>query len=113
VRSLIWSLAGATFVGFGSACQAEPLAPRDPPFSAERIARLPREIRQAVLKSCKFHPEAGRYFATYDDNSNIVRLDFSSFQCSVPVEPCNSYGCLHETYFNHRGNFVLVSGHFE
>jgi hypothetical protein len=103
----------ATILGFVSACQAEPLAPFDPPFSSERIDRLPRQIRQAVLHRCRMHPEAGHYFATYDHASSVVHLNFSSFQCSVAPKPCNNSGCLHETYVRRHGKFVLVSRDFE
>jgi hypothetical protein len=37
----------------------------DPPWSAERIDRLPPEIRNQVLAICPRKPEAGHYFATY------------------------------------------------
>ena len=50
-------------------------------MSAERIARLPSELRTIVLARCGAGAEAGHYFATYDDNSNVVRLDYSLLQC--------------------------------
>ncbi|WP_338694764.1 hypothetical protein V5279_02385 [Bradyrhizobium sp. 26S5] len=50
--------------------------PRDDPWNAERIDNLPPDIRNAVLHMCGSRPNAGRYFATYLDNSRVVRLHF-------------------------------------
>src|SRR6516162_10113731 len=71
----------AGFLGWAVPAYAVPVVPSDPPMSAERIASLPSEIRGAIVARCGAHAEAGRYFATYDDNSNVIRLDNSLLYC--------------------------------
>ena len=86
---------------------AVPVVPSDPPMSAERIARLPSELRTIVLARCGAGAEAGHYFATYDDNSNVVRLDYSLLQCPNAPEHCESSNCVHT--FVRRGGKYLPS----
>ena len=52
----------------------------DPVWSSERIARLPPEVRNAVTHICA-DPRAGDYFATYFDNSHLIKLHFEHLQC--------------------------------
>jgi hypothetical protein len=86
---------------------AAPVSPRDPPFSSDRIDRLPPEVRREVLSKCKSEPQAGHYFATYDDRSNLLRLDYSLLECGSSPTTCSSSGCLQETFIKHHGRFVL------
>src|ERR1700738_3267510 len=48
---------------FGWACvaHASPVPPVDPLWSTDRIARLPREVRERVLFACGPHARAGRH----------------------------------------------------
>ena len=92
---------------------AEPLAPWDPPFSSERIEHLPPEIRRAVLSKCKRQPQAGHYFATYANHSNVVHLDYSLLECSDRPTTCNALRCLHETFVRRHGRYVLVRADLE
>ena len=84
---------------------AAPVVPSDPPMSAERIAHLPSEIRRSVLARCGADAEAGHYFATYDDNSNIVRLDYSLLQCPNSPERCEGSSCV-QTFVRRGGKYV-------
>jgi hypothetical protein len=90
-----------------------PVAPADPPFSADRIERLPREIRHIVVSRCGEQAEAQHYFATYDNNSNIVHLDYSLLQCDRPQRNCDSSGCLHQTFVKSRGRYALKLSTFD
>lgn len=92
--------------GWVSPGYAVPVVPSDPPMSAERIARLPSEIRRIVVARCGGDAEAGHYFATYDDDSNIVRLDYSLLQCPNASELCESASCV-QTFVRHGGRYVL------
>jgi hypothetical protein len=85
---------------------AVPVVVPDPPMSAERIAHLPSGIRRVVLARCGADAEAGHYFATYDDNSNVVRLDYSLLQCPKAPEPCAGSSCV-QTFVRHAGRYVL------
>lgn len=91
--------------GWVSPAYAVPVVPSDPPMSSERIARLPSEIRRIVLAKCGAAAEAGHYFATYDDNSNVVRLDYSLLQCPKVPEHCESSSCV-QTFVRHGGKYV-------
>jgi len=91
--------------GWVSPGYAVPVVPSDPPMSAERIAHLPSEIRRIVLARCGAAAEAGHYFATYDDDSNVVRLDYSLLQCPKAPEHCESSSCV-QTFVRHGGKYV-------
>ena len=54
---------------------------RDAPWDPARIDRLPPGIRREVLHMCREGQTAGQHFATYLDNSRIVRLHFEHFRC--------------------------------
>ncbi|MGY3609782.1 MULTISPECIES: hypothetical protein [unclassified Bradyrhizobium] len=86
---------------------AVPVVPPDPPFSAARIERLPPEVRRVVLSRCGAHAEAGHYFATYDNHSNVIRLDYSALYCPSAPKVCDGPACLLQTYVLHGGKYVL------
>lgn len=91
--------------GWVSPGYAVPVVPSDPPMSAERITHLPSELRRIVQARCGADAEAGHYFATYDDNSNVVRLDYSLLQCPNAAEHCGSVSCV-QTFVRHGGKYV-------
>lgn len=96
----------AAIFGWTWPAHAVPVQPSDPPMSAERIARLPPEIRKAILVRCGVNAEAGHYFATYDDNSNVIRLHYSLLQCPNAPEPCEGARCL-QTFVRHGHGYFL------
>lgn len=96
----------AAIFGWTWPAYAAPVQPPDPPMSAERIARLPPEIRRTILVKCGAHAEAGHYFATYDDNSNVVRLHYSLLYCPNSPEPCKGSNCV-QTFVRHGGGYLL------
>jgi hypothetical protein len=91
--------------GWAAPGYAVPVVPPDPPMSAARIADLPPGIRSVVLSRCGAGAEAGHYFATYDDNSNVVRLDYSLLQCPNASEHCAGSSCV-QTFVRHAGRYV-------
>jgi hypothetical protein len=94
-------------LGFAHRLAAAPVAPRDPPFSSERVAQLPLEVRREVFSRCKSDPEAGHYFATYDGHSSVLRLDYSLLQCGDRPISCSRSACSQETFVKRQGRFVL------
>jgi hypothetical protein len=86
---------------------AVPVVPADPPRSAERIEHLPPEIRTAILSRCGVHAEAGHYFATYDNHSTVIRLDYSALYCPGAPNVCDGPTSLQQTYVLHGGKYVL------
>jgi hypothetical protein len=96
-----------------SPARGAPVVPADPPFSADRIERLPPEIRHTVIARCGEHAEAQHYFATYDSNSNVVHLDYSLLQCDRPQRLCGSSGCLHQTFVKSHGRYALKRSSFD
>jgi hypothetical protein len=94
-------------LGLAHRLAAAPVAPRDPPFSSERIDQLPLEVRREVSSRCKSDPEAGHYFATYDARSSVLRLDYSLLQCGDRPMSCSRSACSQETFVKRQGRFVL------
>jgi len=105
MRRTTFTLMCMAMAGWVSSGYAVPVVPSDPPMSAERIAHLPSEIRRIVLARCGAGAEAGHYFATYDDNSNVVRLDYSLLQCPRAPEHCESSSCV-QTFVRHGSKYV-------
>ena len=93
--------------GFAHQLAAAPVAPRDPPFSSERVAQLPLDVRREVFSRCKADPEAAHYFATYDAHSSVLRLDYSLLQCGDRPMSCSRSACSQETFVKRQGRFVL------
>ncbi len=106
VRAAMSLLAAAVALGWSFGATAAPVAPRDPPWSAERIDRLPPEVRRVVVASCGTDAEARHYFATYEHDSNVVHLDYSLLYC--PAAP--NRGMIHalrQTFVKRQGGYVL------
>jgi hypothetical protein len=83
------------------------LAPVDALWSTDRIARLPREIREHVLSACGPHATAGHYFATYDPHSDAIHLDYSLLECPELSRFGGGIGGLHQTFVRRAGRYVL------
>ena len=61
------------------------------------------------MARCGADAKAGHYFATYDNDANVMRLDYSLLQCPSVPEHCESAGCV-QTFVHHGGNYVLSAG---
>jgi hypothetical protein len=74
----------------------------DHPWNPERVERLPPEVRNAVIHMCG-DPRAGHYFATYLDNSHVIKLHFEYLHCDEPPKFCRGGDCLHQEYISTGG----------
>ena len=94
---------------FGSAATAQ--RGYDPPWSAERIARLPASVRASVLAICPQGPVAGHYFATYFHDR--ITLHFEYFHCPVAGQiVCNGSKCLRQVYEAVDGHYRRTASYF-
>jgi hypothetical protein len=84
----------------------------DPPWNSEHIARLPEEIRQALIRLCGDSTLAAHYFATYSDNSRLVNLHFEHFQCRAHKAFCTQAGCPHQVYGRSGGRYRLLRSYY-
>lgn len=83
----------------------------DPVWSSERIARLPPEVRNAVTHMCA-DPRAGDYFATYLDNSHMIKLHFEHLQCAREGVFCRAGSCLQQEYVLTGGRYRLEKSYY-
>jgi hypothetical protein len=107
MRRLSLLLLGASLQGLVSAVNATPVVPPDPPMSSDRVDRLPVEIRTMILSRCGANAEAGHYFATYDQHSKAIHLDYSLLYCPGVPTGVEAFGHLHQTFVEHDGRYVL------
>jgi hypothetical protein len=84
---------------------------RDDPLNSERIDRLPPEVRNAVIQMCA-DPRAGQYFATYFDNSHLIKLHFEHLHCDEQVTFCSRNSCLHHEYISSGGRYRLMRSYY-
>jgi hypothetical protein len=104
-------LIGAALLVLTGQANAVAVASSDPPWSTERIERLPPEIRRVVVAKCGAYAEAGHYFVTYDHDSNVIRLDYSLLQCPGVHVSGNGRGREQETFVRHGGRYFPSYGH--
>ena len=87
--------------------------PHDDPWSADHIDHLPPEVRSSVIHMCGTQPSAGHYFATYLDNSRIIKLHFEHFSCEDrPRIDRRAEGCLHQEYFQSGAHYRLTRNYY-
>jgi hypothetical protein len=73
-------------------------------WNAQHISQLPSEIRDAITRLCNQPSRAEHYFASYFQNSRLIKLHFEHFRCGDRTL-CTQSGCLHQVY-------VLTGGHY-
>jgi hypothetical protein len=62
---------------------------------------------------CEDHPpRAGHYFATYFDNSRLIRLHFELLQCDGRATFCRSDSCLLQEYGLTGGRYRLMKSYY-
>jgi hypothetical protein len=83
----------------------------DDPWNPEHIERLPPEVRNAVIRMCRDPPRAGHYFATYFDNSRLMKLHFEHLHCDGQPIFCNEGSCLHQEYVSTGGRYRLMKSY--
>ena len=81
---------------------------REDIWNPEHISQLPAEVRGAVMHMCGHPPLAAHYFATYFDNSRMIKLHFEHFRCDGGLPFCNQSGCLHQKYVLTGGQYRLL-----
>ena len=84
----------------------------DDPLNSERIDRLPPEVRNAVIHMCA-DPRAGHYFATYLDNSHLIKLHFEYLHCDERVTFCRGGSCLRQEYISTGGRYRLIKSYYD
>jgi len=86
---------------------------RDDPWNSERIELLPPEVRDAAIRMCEDHlPRAGHYFATYFENSRLIRLQFELLQCDGRATLCRGDSCLRQEYGLTGGHYRLMKSYY-
>jgi hypothetical protein len=61
---------------------------------------------------CGSSPRAAHYFATYLDNSHVIRLHFEHFHCSEGRQFCRGDSCLHQEYISKGGQYRLIKSYY-
>jgi hypothetical protein len=84
----------------------------DDPWNSERIDRLPPEVRNAVIRMCRDPPLAGHYFATYTDNSRLMKLHFEDLHCGGQLRFCRGDTCLRQEYVSTGGHYRLKKSYY-
>lgn len=84
----------------------------DDPWNPEHIEHLPLEVRNAVIRMCRDPPHAGHYFATYLDNSHVMKLHFEHLHCDGQAAFCRGDSCLHEEYLSSGGHYRLMRSYY-
>jgi hypothetical protein len=82
------------------------------PWNPEHINQLPVEIRNAVKRICSGSSWATHNFATYFQNSHVIKLHFEKFQCDSKEPFCTPVGCLHQTYVLTGSQYRLSSSYY-
>jgi hypothetical protein len=85
----------------------------DDPWNSQHIERLPQEVRNAVIRMCGDQPRAGHYFATYFDNSHVMKLHFEHLHCDRQAQFCRGISCLHQEYISAGGHYRLVKSYYD
>jgi hypothetical protein len=83
----------------------------DDPWNTEHIERLPPEVRNAIIRMCG-DARAGHYFATYFDNSRLMKLHFEHLHCADEATYCRQGSCLHQEYISAGGHYRLIRSYY-
>jgi hypothetical protein len=81
-------------------------------WNPEHISQLPAEVRSAVMRMCVHPPVAEHYFATYFQDSRLIKLHFEHFRCAGSGPFCNQTGCLHQEYGLTGGRYQLLKSFY-
>ena len=85
----------------------------DDPWNPEHIEHLPPEVRNAVVRMCRDPLRAGHYFATYFDNSRLMKLHFEHLHCDGQAIFCRGDICLHQEYVSTGGHYRLMKSYYD
>jgi len=84
----------------------------DDPWNSERIERLPPEVRSAVIRMCGNAARAAHYFATFFDNSRVIKLHFEHLHCDEQARFCRDTSCLRQEYISTGGHYRLQRSYY-
>jgi hypothetical protein len=82
------------------------------PWNPHHIDRLPPEVRDVVSRMCGRNPRATQYFATYLDNSRVIRLNFERLSCDDQGSICKQTSCLRQEYGLWGGHYRLSKSYY-
>ncbi len=81
-------------------------------WNSERIDRLPPEVRSAVTRMCGNAARAAHYFATFFDNSRLIKLHFEHLHCDEQARFCRGTSCLRQEYISTGGHYRLQRSYY-
>jgi hypothetical protein len=61
---------------------------------------------------CRDPPRAGHYFATYFDNSRLVKLHFEHLHRAAQAAFCNGDSCRYQEHVSTGGHYRLMKSYF-
>ena len=65
-------------------------------------------VRSAVIRMCGNGAQAAHYFATYFDNSRLIKLHFEHLHCDEQAQFCRGTSCLRQEYISTGGHDRLM-----
>ncbi len=83
----------------------------DDPWNSERIDRLPPEVRSAITRMCG-NATAAHYFATFLDNSRLIKLHFEYLHCDEQATFCRGTSCLRQEYISTGRRYRLQKSYY-
>ena len=87
-------------------------AGHDDPWNSDHIDRWPPEVRSDVTRMCGNAARAAHYFATYLDNSRLIKLHFEHLHCDERAQFCRGTSCLHQEYISTGGRYRLMRNYY-
>jgi hypothetical protein len=66
----------------------------------------------AVTRMCANLPRAAHYFATYLDNSRLIKLHFEHLHCDGLSSFCTGESCLRQEYVSARGHYRFMRNYY-
>jgi hypothetical protein len=85
---------------------------QEQPWNPEHIGGLPSEVQAGIARVCGASAHAEHYFATFFDNSRLIKLHFEHAHCRNDQPICNSSGCLHQEYILTGGHYRLLRSYY-
>ncbi|RZN13889.1 hypothetical protein [Bradyrhizobium sp. Leo121] len=81
------------------------------PWNSERIDRLPPEVRSAITRMCG-NATAAHYFATFFDNSRLIKLHFEHLHCDKQARFCTGTSCLRQEFISTGKHYRLQRSYY-
>jgi len=81
-------------------------------IAAETVVLLLCNQTHALAHWCRDPPRAGHYFATYLDNSRVMKLHFEHLHCGGQAAFCREGTCLRQEYVSTGGHYQLKKSYY-